>query len=81
LRIKSDFGQEWAGKIFQANGYSTAGFVGIDLLGGANRFNVSFQVFDEPIRPPASPLPLRAFVKGAAEECNVESSIEKRRLK
>jgi len=35
-------------EIFQENGYATAGFVGVNLLGAANGFNRGFQDFDEP---------------------------------
>jgi len=35
-------------EIFQENGYITAGFVGVNLLGKANRFDAGFDHFDEP---------------------------------
>jgi arylsulfatase A-like enzyme len=43
-------GVEWkmVAEIFKENGYRTAGFVGVNLLGKANRFNVGFDHFDEP---------------------------------
>ncbi len=34
--------------IFKEHGYTTAGFVGVNLLGQANRFDVGFDHFDEP---------------------------------
>jgi arylsulfatase A-like enzyme len=33
---------------FRAKGYKTAGFVGVNLLGKANRFHLGFDYFDEP---------------------------------
>jgi arylsulfatase A-like enzyme len=43
-------GVEWkiVAEIFKENGYKTAGFVGVNLLGKANRFDVGFDYFDEP---------------------------------
>lgn len=41
---------EWkmVSQIFQENGYNTAGFVGVNLLGKANGFDTGFDDFDEP---------------------------------
>jgi len=43
-------GVEWKmiSEIFQENGYRTAGFVGVNLLGRANHFDAGFQLYDEP---------------------------------
>lgn len=35
-------------EVFKENDYRTAGFVGVNLLGKANRFDVGFEHFDEP---------------------------------
>lgn len=41
---------EWKmiSEIFKENGYATAGFVGVNLIGKANGFDRGFQTFDEP---------------------------------
>ena len=43
-------GVEWkrVAETFRENNYSTAGFVGVNLLGKANKFEVGFDHFDEP---------------------------------
>ena len=43
-------GVDWkmVAEIFKENGYNTAGFVGVNLLGKTNRFNTGFDYFDEP---------------------------------
>lgn len=49
--MRDPFSQlEWkmVSEIFQENGYATAGFVGVNLIGTANGFEKGFQVFDEP---------------------------------